>query len=158
MRQLKYNLRESAILVAKEVSLFWEKAKIPVQMLDKCTDKIEKLYNNWRSIQKNAGKGKNEIRESDFKSDIDLLFDIAASAKVLEGIDDAILAFLKDQRHSKRIGFIGDIQTKYDEYITDDEFQMILNGREEAKYKREQSTLGMIEFFKTEKIFFYPKN
>ena len=36
MRKLNLNLRDSATLVSKEVSVFWEKARIPSQTLKKC--------------------------------------------------------------------------------------------------------------------------
>lgn len=58
MRHLKRNLRDSASLVTKEIFVFWEKAKIPVQTMHKCIEKVEKLYYDWRSIPKMPEKRK----------------------------------------------------------------------------------------------------
>jgi hypothetical protein len=44
LRHVKLNLRESARLVFKEILLFWQKSKIPVQDEQHCILKLEKLY------------------------------------------------------------------------------------------------------------------
>lgn len=143
IRQLKYSLRQSATLVVKEVWIFWEKAGIPVQTLHRCVEKVESLYNCWRSLQKRAGKKCNELKELDFKRRIDLLFDIACSPEASQGIDERIMAFLTNQRKPELIGFIGDIQTIYDENITAEEMGSIRERGRKAKYEREKSTIGM---------------
>lgn len=142
MRRLNYSLRESALLVVKEVFIFWEKAGIPVQTLQKCTEKVEKMYNNWRSIQKRAGQKSNETKEMEFKRSIEMLFDIASSAEILQGIDERKINFLNNQRNPERIGFIGDTQPIYDEDLTFEEINFILEKRKQTKYEREQSTIG----------------
>jgi len=55
LQKVKLCLRQSASLVVKEVLVFWEKARIPVKDVQRCIDKLEKLY-NWRDLQKHASR------------------------------------------------------------------------------------------------------
>jgi hypothetical protein len=59
LKVLFYNLRyrmmtssQSIILVSDEVLLFWRKARIPTQNVDKVRAKIRKLYEEWGKLQK----------------------------------------------------------------------------------------------------------
>lgn len=79
LRVVKLNIRESARLAVREVVIFWEKARIPVQDIQHCISKLEKLYNEWRTVQKNTTKRtETQIRkEEEFTSKSNNLFDIA---------------------------------------------------------------------------------
>lgn len=140
MRRLNLSLRESAIQVVKEVIIFWDKAGIPVRAIDKCADKVVNLYQKWRTLQKHAGR--NNKAESDFVQSIELLFDIAGSADVIQNIESERLQFLENQRKRERIGFIGDFQTLYDEELTAQEIEVILAQRKMAQFQRESRSLG----------------
>lgn len=43
-------LHASAMLVKKEVEVFWEKSLIPILKLQSCAEKIEALHTEWRII------------------------------------------------------------------------------------------------------------
>ncbi|KAK0073705.1 hypothetical protein PV326_013147 [Microctonus aethiopoides] len=61
------------------------------------------------------------------------------NTEALQGIDERIMVFLTNQRKPERIGFIGDIQTIYDE-----EMDSIQERRRKAKYEREKSTIDNV--------------
>src|SRR5215469_5775351 len=79
MRQVQLDTREAARLTIQEVLLFWEKAKIPTKYIKDCIEKLEKLYDVWRKLQKNATRSasaaQNEKVEA-FKSILGDLFDV----------------------------------------------------------------------------------
>lgn len=112
-RHVKLSARDSALLVVKEVSVFWDKACLPTQHQTRCADKLEKLYNEWRSLQKSAGKTYNLEKAEIFKSKLPNLFDIA-HGKINEMIDETRREFLLNQRKDGRIGYINDVETIYD--------------------------------------------
>lgn len=113
LRQLKLNVRRSATLAVQEVLIYWEKPGIPVMRIDNCIVKMEKLYENWRKVQKAAGQEFNRKNEEEFCRSFNYLFDIAHS-KALDIIDEHLKTFLLDQRKPDRIGFIGGIETFLD--------------------------------------------
>jgi len=79
LRVVKLNIRKSARLAVREIVIFWEKARIPVQDIQHCISKLEKLYHEWRTVQKNSTK-RTECqikKEVVFTSKSDDLFDIA---------------------------------------------------------------------------------
>ena len=56
LRVVKLNLRESATLAVQEAIIFWEKSRIPTRDVKHCISKLEALYDEWRQIQKHAGR------------------------------------------------------------------------------------------------------
>lgn len=52
IRELKLTLDDSAKLVIKEVAVFWEKARLPIQYNSRCVEKVKKLYQDWRDLQR----------------------------------------------------------------------------------------------------------
>lgn len=52
MHEAHLNLHKSLKLVIKEVSVFWRKARIPVSAEQYCVIKLQKLYYEWRNLQK----------------------------------------------------------------------------------------------------------
>lgn len=143
IRHLKRSTRESASIVGEEVRLFWDKAGIPTQSPQKCIEKIEKLYNEFRLVQKSDGKAFNKQREIDFEADLEMLFDIASqSESKMSQIEEISRTFLQNQRLKGRPGFIGNVQTVHDLELTIEEVDRILELRrekEEKKRKREYS-------------------
>lgn len=79
LRVVKLNIRESARLAVREIEIFWDKARIPIQESQHCITKLEKLYSEWRLIQKNSNKRtESQIKKEElFMSKSDDLFDIA---------------------------------------------------------------------------------
>ncbi|XP_025405068.1 uncharacterized protein LOC112679470 [Sipha flava] len=81
LRHVKLNLRESAILVYKEIVLFLQKPRIQVRDEQHCNLKLEKLYQNLRELQKSAKRAseKNTINVSGFKEKLNNLLDVSHS-------------------------------------------------------------------------------
>ena len=65
----------------QEVSIFWQKARIPTKRSDHCVEKLLKLYDEWKGLQKNLtrGAGKDKEKRDIFVYNMDDLFDIAHS-------------------------------------------------------------------------------
>lgn len=56
LRKVKFSLRDSATSAVDKVLIFWQKARIPTKRKDKCADKVEKLYNDLRDLEKRASR------------------------------------------------------------------------------------------------------
>jgi len=106
MRTVNLVVRESAALAVRECCIFWEKARIPIRAIQHCIDKLIKLYNEWRSLQKNSTKVDESYRlkENDFKNKLNLLFDIAHSDALKLIKIDVDRQFLLNQRLPGRPG------------------------------------------------------
>ena len=79
MRFVNFTTKESAVVVIQEVSTFWQKARIPSKRTDHCIDKLLKVYNKWKDLQKNLSRtsGKEKEKRDFFIEKMDYLFDIA---------------------------------------------------------------------------------
>lgn len=106
LRKVKLNLRSSAHLVVKEVEVLWEKARIPTKKFQRSIEKVELLYQEWKTLQKTC-KRRNQLqekKEQDFINKLDDLFDIAhANALDIISIQEDKL-FLLNQRKKGRPG------------------------------------------------------
>lgn len=108
LRIVKKNLRESANLVATELLVFWEKARIPTRDKQHCISKVEKLYKEWQSMQKDCKKA-SEFHKNKVKAwieKLDQLFDVAHSNALQMMSIEEDRAFLISQRHPGRPGFM----------------------------------------------------
>lgn len=107
------SVSESAAIVTSEVEAYWKKARLPVQRKDKIIEKIKKLFNQWKLLKKNKGRGgKQEANEKEFKIAMKNLFDVAhANAMSLISIQED-KDFLKAQREPGRRGSMGAMDTK----------------------------------------------
>ncbi|CAI6372118.1 unnamed protein product [Macrosiphum euphorbiae] len=114
LQVVKINIRESPRLAVREIVIFWEKARIPVQEIQHCIYKLEKLYYEWRTVQKNSTK-RTECqikKEVVFTSKLDDLFDIAhANALNMLGVQED-RDFLLLQREKRRKGYMMGVDTK----------------------------------------------
>lgn len=99
-RDLKQSIGESCLIVVSEIKKNWDKVGIPTQEDSRCVAKLNRLYTNYRYVQKNVHK-KNKTKKQELCDILDQLFDIAHS-KTSEMIDDETQMFLIDQR-TKRI-------------------------------------------------------
>lgn len=100
LHQVKLSKTESAKLVIKEVSIFWEKARIQTREPHHCVAKVVKLYEEWREIQKHAERI-NEIekkKRENFIENLDMLFDIARASALDKLRSDEDKQFLLNQR------------------------------------------------------------
>ena len=119
LRVVKLTAKESAALAIQEVSIFWQKARIPTRRNDHCVDKLIKLYGEWKSLQKHltrtAAKGK--AKRDIFVEMMDDLFDIAHSDPLGQIKNEEDKNFLMLQRQKGRPGsMVGVDQTlKYNE-------------------------------------------
>lgn len=114
-RILNVTAQEGIAAVIDEIVVFWKKAQIPVQDVQRCRDKLKKLYDEWRILVKHKNRSDGAIKkQNDFACSLKKLFDIAPS-NVLEVLDENSKEFLINQRSDARIGFIADIKTKYDD-------------------------------------------
>lgn len=109
IRELKLSVRDSANLVIKEVKIFWEKARLPVQQNCRCVEKLLDLHKKWSNLHKHAGKPSNIDKEKQFCSDFGNLFDIA-HGDILQTIDEKRREFLESQRRDGRVGYINNMQ------------------------------------------------
>lgn len=113
LRTLKMKIRDSSSLAVREAILFWNKAGIPIKQEYHCIEKLEKIYNEWRSICKNSSRKteKQKKLEDDFVKKVNLLFDIAHSnAMKMMGKDGQ--TFLANQRSEKREGGLAGVDQK----------------------------------------------
>ena len=72
MRFVNFTTKESAVVVIQEVSIFWRKARIPSKRTDHSIDKLLKLYDKGKGLQKNltrtSGKKKKKKRKKEIIS------------------------------------------------------------------------------------------
>uniref|UniRef100_UPI00358F527B mitochondrial import receptor subunit TOM40 homolog isoform X2 n=1 Tax=Myxine glutinosa TaxID=7769 RepID=UPI00358F527B len=104
--------RESATLTIEEVVKFWEKAHLPTTTKQHCIHRLERLYEEWRSLQKGAKRGgaSQEKKEASFKASLEKTFDLrhADSEAIITNPEDR--KFLHDQ-FSERKASMGSVDT-----------------------------------------------
>lgn len=125
-RTVKLSVRESAALVIQEISVFWAKARIPVQLKQRCILKVEKLHQEWKALLKSKGKTNQKCRDNEiaFMENLDNVFDIAHSNALGMMTIEMDKQFLESQRQKGRPGcMLGD--------------DVVLNRKENRKAQRE---------------------
>uniref|UniRef100_A0A8D8XUC3 Uncharacterized protein n=1 Tax=Cacopsylla melanoneura TaxID=428564 RepID=A0A8D8XUC3_9HEMI len=103
----KSDIKESAKLTISEVLLFWEKAKIPTRQSQHCVSKLEKLYEEWRALQKSrlrVQSTRQKEKVEAFKSSLEDLFDIAHQDALAIMKVEEDKQFLLQQRQKGRPG------------------------------------------------------
>ncbi|GBO29689.1 hypothetical protein AVEN_262775-1 [Araneus ventricosus] len=114
LHEVNLSIRESANLVVRECLIFWERARIPTRATPHCVEKIMKMNNYWRNLQKSACRRSEtqEENERNFISDLNNLFDIAhANAlEIIKIVEDR--KFLLSQREPGRRGCLMGIDVK----------------------------------------------
>lgn len=111
VRTQAMSIHRSATLATREAILFWEKANIPTKKEQHCIDKLKKLYDQWRKIEKSSTRSRNKTKvhqknESDFEKKINHIFDIAHS-NVNKMISKEGQIFLQQQRSENRGSLVG---------------------------------------------------
>lgn len=129
LRVVKLSVRNSAVLVVREIMIFWEKARIPTRLERNCIDQVEKLYDEWRLLQKHASRNTASHKEKEnlFQSKFNDLFDIA-HADALKIIKEEDRQFLILQREKGRPGFMYGI-----DYTTTDQEEREVENIVESK-------------------------
>ena len=110
----KKTIQDSATETAREVSVFWEKARIPTRQECHIINKIKQLHSTWQGLKKSASR-RTEVqqgKEDSFVQTFDDLFDVAhANALILIKIEED-RQFLLAQREKGRRGCMGPVDTK----------------------------------------------
>jgi len=139
LRKVKLNVRQSCNLVLKETIIFWEKARIPIRDFSRCIDKLEKMYNEWRNLQKHATRrNENQInKEKQFTDKLEDLFDIAhTNAMQMISLEDD-KHFLTLQRQKGRPGYLSGVDYAFIRKVKDkEEKQEKLNARKKRHYEQ----------------------
>uniref|UniRef100_UPI0035902E16 uncharacterized protein n=1 Tax=Myxine glutinosa TaxID=7769 RepID=UPI0035902E16 len=104
--------RESATLTIEEVVKFWEKAHLPTTTKQHCIHRLERLYEEWRSLQKGAKRGgvTQEKKEASFKASLEKTFDLRHADSEAKITNPEDRKFLHDQ-FSERKASMGSADT-----------------------------------------------
>lgn len=113
MRLGNLNARDSARITVREVIIFWEKARIPTPKESRSIEKLEKIYNKWKELQKNINhqNAKQKIDETMFIDELDNLFDIAHADSMAMMTIQEDKDFLLQQRQKGRPGCMVGVDT-----------------------------------------------
>lgn len=149
LRKVKLNVRQSCTLVLKETIIFWKKARIPTRDFSCCIEKLEKMYNEWRNLQKHATrKNENQInKEKQFTDQSEDLFDIAhANAMQMISLEDDTI-FLTLQRQKGRSGYLSGVDYAFMRKVKNkEEKQEKLNARKKRHYDQCDATFNKRKF------------
>lgn len=112
MRFVKLTSTDSARLAINAVQIYWQQERIPIRYESRCVDKLLKLYENWKNIQRtvsNKRKGASKKLQADFIAILDDLFDIAHAdaLNMMKIADDR--EFLTMQRKKGRPSYMAGI-------------------------------------------------
>lgn len=128
IRFVGLNARPGAKLAVNAAEVYWHQARIPIRGEQKCIDKLMKLYENWKVIQKTVPEKRSNAQKQSaetFVSSLDDLFDIAA-ANALETIKiEEDKMFLTMQREKGRPGCMAGVD-------------MTLFGKEKRSHERRE--------------------
>lgn len=130
IRISKLNAEVSAALVVRECSIFWEKARIPVQESHRSAKKIMSLYVKWKDLCKNKARESDihKNRRETWQDGLNDLFDIAhGDAMELIGIEEDKHFLIKQRKKGREGSMLG--------------VDINLKEKEERKIKRKNQEL-----------------
>lgn len=116
MRFVNMNSKDAASLAIDATLIFWQQARIPTQYKARIADKLKKLYDNWKSIQKvvpSKRAGQTKKAEEKFVDSLDDLFDIASADAFETMRNEEHKNFLKKQREKGRPGCLIGVDMSY---------------------------------------------
>lgn len=131
LRIVKLNVRDSAKLVAEEVAIFYNKARIPLPTNLNCALKVERLYNEWREIQKSSNRRlpSQLQKEKLFTEKLDDLFDMSHNDALEMITNEEIRDFLIAQRQKGRVGCLLGVAQR----------EMIIEQKREQRMEQEEA-------------------
>lgn len=140
---LRQPVRNSARLVFKEVKIFWQKARLPVQHESRCLDKIVKLHKDYTNLKKNKGQLFNLAKEEKFVSEMNNLFDIS-HGNILDDLEDGDPRkdFFLAQKEDGRIGFINNVESLFDKLEEQENRKQQMLCQRLARSEIEMNKLG----------------
>lgn len=110
----KLSKRESARFVVKEISIFWEKARIPIRYEARSIEQVIALHKKWAEVRVHVNRRSDtQVKcEKAFMDELDNLFDIAHSnaLDLIKNQEDR--QFLELQRQPGRPGSMIGVDTK----------------------------------------------
>lgn len=115
MRMENYSLKSSAKLTIAVVSDFWKRANIPIMSEQNSIKALERIYEKWRNLQKNAKSKyeKHRKNEEEFVDHIEnYIFDIATSDALAVMKIQQDKDFLVLQRQRGRPGSMSGVDVK----------------------------------------------
>ena len=140
MRFVKLNLNESIILVIDVCLTYWKKTRFPTHDPSYCSKKLKKLYDSWRTLEKNKSRNSDlhKQRRQDFIHELNDLFDIAHvnAMSIIKINDDK--KFLTLQRQRGRPSCMLGLDLKLD----------ALEKRKEARVQNENKWLKLTKNLK----------
>lgn len=107
IRFVHLKAKESARLTINATKLFWHQARIPVREDQKCVDKLIKLYEKWKVVQKTAPHKRSDAQinvAEMYVGNLDELFDIATADALQTMKIEEDKQFLEMQRKTGRPG------------------------------------------------------
>lgn len=111
IRKRNMSKKNSAVIVADAVMIFWRQAAIPTKARGDVTRKIAALHDEWDALRKSSHRKTESTREKEktFSDSLDNLFDIAhANAlEIMTNTED--IEFLLKQREDGRPGTMGGV-------------------------------------------------
>lgn len=138
-------IKESGKLALEEILPFWERARIPTLHERTCAEKLIKLYNEWRTMQKvcKSPFTIHRSKENDFKENLNNLFDIAHvdALKMISIPEDR--DFLIKQREQGRVGSMISIDRRLANKEKRKAQRVEEENRRKEKYQRRESTQGI---------------
>ncbi|XP_074109076.1 uncharacterized protein LOC141533883 [Cotesia typhae] len=97
LKVLKFSIKQSAKNSADKVIELWKINQIPTSEAPNVVKKILRFHSEWLKLQKDFNKKSDKVKEKEFQTDLEQLFDIV-SKNFLKGVDDNIRKLYLDQK------------------------------------------------------------
>lgn len=107
MRVTGFNIPKPTKLAVDATLIFWQQARILTRNVNKCVNKLKKIYEDWRKIEKVAESKRSEILKTaanEFDESLDDLFDIASANAIQTITIEEDRLFVSMQRMKGRQG------------------------------------------------------
>ncbi|XP_044588829.1 uncharacterized protein LOC123268012 [Cotesia glomerata] len=97
LKVLKFSIKQSAKNSADKVIELWKINQIPTSGASNVVKKILRFHSEWLKLQKDFNQKSDKVKEKEFQTDLEQLFDIV-SKNSLKGVDDNIRKLYLDQK------------------------------------------------------------
>lgn len=138
MRFVNLSVKESARLTIDAVVIFWKQARIPFRDEHKCAEKIVKMHETWRGLNKKSVNEMAAVMKQKydlFMDELDDLFDIARADALTTMTNKEDREFLEKQRQKGRPGSMMGIDMKLS---AKEDRSELRKKKEEERKKREK--------------------